>query len=246
MTETRVNDDEWDVINIPGYNLVNSFCRPATNHGGGVSIHVAETLADIKQISVDNICEQSVFECCVVEVVEIKVIVVVLYRAPKADSQIFFDKLQLLCSKLFTLNRRIIICGNLNINTLVDNKETSQLLNIMLMFNLIDLITSPTRITNRTATCIDHIITNISPEESKCEIIDTGLSDHTAQLMSFHTKKKSQDSKGLNVRKYCMKNIEKFEYTLNNIDWSPVYNEEKVDIMFNTFYDIFSCTFVSF
>ena len=83
----------------------------------------------------------------------------------------------------------------LNINLLLDEKEifsnknyrtngqnlpplTKGYLDFCFSFSLEQIISIPTRVTNKTATLIDHVLTNSSRKVSQCGDIELGISDH--------------------------------------------------------------------
>ena len=83
----------------------------------------------------------------------------------------------------------------LNINLLFDEKEifsnknyrtngqnlpplTKGYLDFCFSFSLEQLISIPTRVTSKTATLIDHVLTNSSQKVSQCGVIELGISAH--------------------------------------------------------------------
>lgn len=112
----------------------------------------------------------------------------------------------------------------------------------------------PTRITQKSRTCIDNIFTNFSIEKGK--IIEPGLSDHTAQLIQFTLQIiEKKVNKPTYRRKYYEHNITQFNELLYSQDWSPVYAAPKTDRLeldtvnasYNAFTNIFfSCFEMAF
>jgi len=85
----------------------------------------------------------------------------------------------------------LILCGDLNINYLLETPDKKRLDNIMKSFNLSQIVDFPTRITNNTATLID------------CIFLDTMLVKQIVILDSFMIK--------------CHKNIlKKRVHSINN------------------------------
>ena len=74
----------------------------------------------------------------------------------------------------------IYILGDMNINFLnyCDHTQTEEYLNMLYSYNLLPLITKPTRITHHTATLIDHIYTNVLSTNISSKIITADISDH--------------------------------------------------------------------
>ena len=55
---------------------------------------------------------------------------------------------------------------------------TKGYLDFCFSFPLEQLISIPTRITSKTATLIDHVLTNSFQKVSQCSVIELGISDH--------------------------------------------------------------------
>ena len=68
--------------------------------------------------------------------------------------------------QLNTKGHEVLVVGDLNENLLKYNedKQTSEYLDMLLTLGFMPIITKPTRITDHTATLIDHIYTN-TPEK---------------------------------------------------------------------------------
>ena len=79
--------------------------------------------------------------------------------------------------------KRLILCGDLNVNFLQHNGKLQDLQNLLLMNNLRNMVKSPTRITSHMKSLIDVIIANNSSEEKLIEILDMGYSVHLAQFL---------------------------------------------------------------
>ena len=60
----------------------------------------------------------------------------------------------------------IIICGDININRLMESEKKNQLDNLLLSYNLTGIINFPMRVQNTSATAIDNIVIDIAQFES--------------------------------------------------------------------------------
>ena len=74
----------------------------------------------------------------------------------------------------------MLVFGDLNENLLKysEDKQTSECLNMLLSLGFMPIITKPTRITDHTATLIDHIYTNTPEKLIKSGICLADISDH--------------------------------------------------------------------
>ena len=145
-----------------------------SNVGGGVGLWVSNS------VSFEPIAELSIFIPRVFESIFIKVkvdrnryiIIGNIYRpytAPFADitksNQIISDIfMQLNINDKFKNAKDVILVGDLNINLLKHSThaDTGIYLDTLLENGYLPLITLPTRISNKNATLIDHISTNIN------------------------------------------------------------------------------------
>ena len=59
-----------------------------------------------------------------------------MYRAPSGNLTYFLQNVDDVLQSLYTPSTHFIICGDININYLVDNEQKKQLENLLLMYNL--------------------------------------------------------------------------------------------------------------
>ena len=107
----------------------------------------------------------------------------------------------------------------------------------MIVRNLIPHITSPTRVTNHTATLIDHIYSNISSENVLPGTLKTDISDHYSNfiiLKSILPKTTKNDI--ISYRAMNSRAIENLNKALSEANWSQIYHSNDV----NTAYTIFT------
>lgn len=169
--------------------------------------------------------KQKLFEICGSEIPQHKLLVLCVYRTPTSDPNAFLVKLDQLLhylSRKYTRNTKIVLAGDLNINTLKKGKVTNYLRDLCLNHNLQIHINVPTR----KESCIDHIISNI--KDAEATVLPLYLPDHdTAQLLVFPVDKKDYKPKTYNITRkdYCFDNIHKFRECMRSLSWSEVYSE---------------------
>ena len=158
LTETWLNCQEDFINEIPGFNSFHSF-RP--KKGGGVSILIQSniTATIIPHLTAVN----EVFESLAVELVinKNKFNIVGTYRPPST----FLVDFNALLFNMFIENDRnkfVAIMGEFNIDTLAlsFSNQVNQFLDEIMSFHFLPLINIPTRITQTSATCIDHVHIN--------------------------------------------------------------------------------------
>ena len=105
----------------------------------------------------------------------------VIYRPPNGKTEPFGNFLKILFNKNKNTNKNYHIAGDFNLNLLDHdkNKKVRDFLNLIYQNGMIPTINKPTRVTKKTATAIDHIITNSFVENTfKTAVIKTDVSDH--------------------------------------------------------------------
>lgn len=183
---------EIEELSIDGYTMIDAFCRNGCIHGG-TGIYVCDSLAkDSKCLKfyTKKSVEMS-FECSSI-VFKNYICVITLYRSQVGDLDIFYNLLSdVLADFMARSYPYIIICGDLNIDGLVNSKELDALNDVLGSYNLRILVKEPTRIVRNpdgslTCSLLDYIITNISPEMiESCVVFDPAVSDHHAQLFKW-------------------------------------------------------------
>ena len=102
------------------------------------------------------------------------------YRPPNSSNHLFslFEKT---IDMIDAENLELYLLGDLNCNLLSDtpSTNTSELLNIFTTYNLNQLITEPTRVTNNSQTLIDLCVTNTPDKVRASSVLSIGISDHS-------------------------------------------------------------------
>ena len=79
------------------------------------------------------------------------------------------------------------MCGDLNLNFMVDNKRTQEVKNLLQSYNLTNIVKLPTRITPTSKSLIDVMIINKQHSKSEISVVEMGFSDHLAQVIKIKT-----------------------------------------------------------
>ena len=187
ITESKIDKSVLDEeIKIEGYEVLRT---GRNSFGGGVVCYIkAEIAYDRKSDFSDEI--ENVFLNILLPKSK-PILVGIIYKPP--DQTDFINKFSIAIdnTKNFNSNETYIL-GDLNFD-LLKIEETFYIRKykeFCQMYGLKQLINQPTRITENTATLLDHILTNSKDRISQYGIINTGLSDH--QLI-YCTRKVSRE-----------------------------------------------------
>jgi hypothetical protein len=88
--------------------------------------------------------------------------ILVIYRSPRDDFINFLKRLDLILQKLYNNKYNIVICGDVNVNYLMDSNRRSQLDVVLHSYNLTGVVEFPTRFGLNSETAIDNVFTDIS------------------------------------------------------------------------------------
>jgi hypothetical protein len=144
--------EDMSDFSFPGYKLANSFCRE-TNFRGGVCI-LARNDIIYQIVDLNKLCKENTFEISAVKlnICSTKVILCFVYRSPPENPNYFFKLLEKTLELLYQPTISFLICGDLNINFLMESTVKQRLESIMKIFNLTQAVTFPTRVCNNKGT----------------------------------------------------------------------------------------------
>ena len=131
-----------------------------------------------------TIMEDKIFESLFIEIkgADRNFIHGTIYRSPNSDNDannIFQEYLKKCLAKLKKSKKACFIQGDLNFNLIeVSDKHTESFTDIMFDNSFYPHINIPTRITATSATCIDHIWSNVYDSDIVCGVIPETIADH--------------------------------------------------------------------
>ena len=177
------------------------------------------------------------------------IIIGVIYRMPNACVDVFTDRLTDIMNVIEKEHKLCYIMGDLNIDFLKadDHKSTGALLDVLYSYNVFPLITKPTRVTEKTATLIDHIWTNNFDVDTHHiqGILCTSMTDHYAIFHIAGNTSNDNAPKGLPLmrRDMSQKNIMKFIDEMKLTSWQSVLDENNTQLAYSIFHEIVSSTY---
>ena len=228
MSETRLRDNHVCNISITGYEFIS---KASDTNAGGVGMYVKDNVNFIRrsdlEISLNGV------ETCFIEIPRIRqknLIIGSIYRHPHSDREDFKENMK---DKLEYLNSRgyeVYITGDINQDFFCygTDKATSNYLDMLFNLGYMPLITKPTRITNHSATLIDHIYSNAPHKVLMSGICLADISDHLpcfctlATKIPFYIREKY-------FRDFSHFNRELFDADLAKIDFNMLANTGDVN-----------------
>jgi hypothetical protein len=162
--------------------------------------------------------------------------IIFIYRLPTDSCKPILKGLDTILNLLCSTNIEFIICGDININNLVDNcKKRQQLDTLLPTYNLISSVHFPTKSQNGSISAID-ISTDITMEIiAMCPFINW-LSDHDIQIIKLHNiNTQRQSSETQIIRNFKKHSITKFKNKLSYETWDNIFVKNDVTVIFNKF-----------
>lgn len=240
LTEHWRSEAQLTSTGILNFKLISSFCRQEGHHGGS-AIFVRE---GIECKAMDWVCRKSVIfeiECAAAEVVlnGKHVIVISIYRPYSGNIKLFFEKFEEILVSVFEEKKLVFVVGDFNIELKDRNSNRNTLISLINSFNMRITIKEYTRITPNSRSCIDNILTNFKGEYEAL-VIDTCISDHTAQKLVFRLEVGVSDSY-VYRRMFTEENKINFLSKLNEQNWEDVYHIDKSNVndQWNVFHKYF-------
>ncbi len=243
LTETFLNESINDAeLAIPGYHFIRSHRRNREDkkRGGGVLLYYGE----------DYVIHNCVMTCS--NLLESIWVTVSLpkarpielcgfHRPPGASYDLSIDEMH---SQLSTRNISpavdLLLLGDCNIDFMSRSNAKTKLSNFLKLSNLDQSIKCPTRITTRTATCIDHVYSNNIDLFANAGTLQTGLSDHD---LIFVCRKKCKIRKAkvsICIRCYRHFDSDLFSHDIRSTDWTDVTLATDINIASIAFDRIFT------
>lgn len=198
-----VLSETWQLVsndfNIDGYKMY--YNEGDCNQNDGVVVYINSKL-NIKKV--DNVKWDKAgitIVRIVLSVRDIQYGITCVYRPPSTIVESFLNDLENYLTTVCLLQTEILM-GDININLLSENSvDTNNYLSLLMSHGFYSLITGPTRLTNTSKTCIDHIFLKrnfLADKNSYLSfILDTDITDHFPVLLNFS--KKVEDVKPGNI-----------------------------------------------
>lgn len=230
ITESWLNRDiDNNLLEIENYELVRNDRRDL--RGGGIAAYIGKGLS-FEIILMEN------YEFLESLWLKIKVsgeecLLGIIYRKPNTNIQNFFEIFEETLINMYSHFESITCIGDFNIDvSRFNDRQVSQLITICETFNLRQIITEPTRITNNSSSIIDLIFTN------HCNILDIGVinstfSDHFGVFCEFQSSITEEQPLLFSFRALKDINLQEFQRDLEAISFQTIYVYESIEDQIN-------------
>ena len=138
-----------------------------------------------------------------------KLIVGSLYRPPDANCE-YFEKMLDVLEKIRNENTELILLGDMKIDYKLDTLSNNPINTIENSFILTQLVDEPTRVTNDSSKCIDHILSSVPTKHEICQVAKISLSDHYMIFTCVNFLKELKDHSTRRFRDY--KNFDRLKF----------------------------------
>ena len=266
LNETCANVEKLangiDDLHIEGFHPpVHQAPARSSHRGGGLLVYINKRICeedDIESIALEE--DPSINgEVLFVKIKSCKkfsntVILGNVYRSPSSrNTQNFHRIIESSLSKLSRhKTKQILIVGDFNIDLIKyeTDENARELIDITSNHGFSQVISRPTRITDHSATLIDHIYTNKIHQVLSTSVVTLDITDHLGTYIKVSLDNtfdrtnrpvnRRNDSETCNYRLFNAVNNSKFAELLNNESWDDVKGATDADEKYNKFIEIYT------
>ena len=249
--------------------LLDGFHKPilkaplrSSGKGGGLAIYVnTRVCADeenIKEFDPNPEPENSCGEFQFVKILNCKnynktIVLGNIYRSPSRKPDAFNELFETILQKLnrHTKKKICYLVGDFNQDLIKHHTDANyqNLIDNAASHGLVQLVSRPTRITDKSATLIDHVYTNNLDNTLSCNILTLDLSDHLAthtRVLLNKTKTKhsekfrnKRNDISHDIRIFNEANNETFKNLVNNETWEEITEDLDAQNSYEKFHEIY-------
>ena len=242
VSETWLNSKTTNLeIEIPGYNIHR--VDRENKAGGGVYIYVRQTYKTICLRDISSISASGFHQLWLkVQVRHLKSIIIsTVYRPPNTPTSCFDSDFAANFVYASSLNAPIYILGDVNCNLLKPEAPDCKVLaNFCSSYNLTQLITEPTRVTEQTSSLLDTIFVSDIKQVRESFVMHSSVSDHDLVCLTLRLKKPRPKPVYINIRSFKHYNREAFLKDILQAPWSVIDVFTDIDDKVNAFNTMFN------
>lgn len=224
----EINETEYE---IEGYN--NIVCFSSSRHTGGAVIYIRKSIK-YKVIKIES--KDLMFWSLSIEVLDcaIRGIIGIIYRSPSYRLDDSLNNFDNFLDTIINLRKCNTIMGDINIDMNKDkNADVAKLNRIFDKYDLVQCVNFDTRITDRSATKIDFVVSNKSDAVRCDKLINYKISDHETIKIDQICDKQMECA---TEKVLSWKNYSKIDLidNIRKCDWSRFYScdiNKKVELI---------------
>lgn len=227
-------------IAIDNYKFVRS---DRSSRGGGVGLYIKDYL---KFEMILAQCDDALEQLWIKFKIKQKFYTLgVLYRPPQSNFNSFLNLIETSATSLLNDTDYFIFTGDVNINIFdTESIKTKQFEEMLDVYNLTQIVTDPTRITQTSCTLIDVFVISDSKLVQEIEVLDGhNLADHDIINCKLLFTKKKTEPIIKTYRNFRNFNYESFNHDLQLLDLDHIFYLQDVDQKLEYFNDCIQSLF---
>ena len=230
----------------------------SSGKGGGLAIYIHKRVTDLENIELFSPNPEPHNTCGEFQFVKIHrckgynrtKIIGNIYRSPARQPEAFLEIFKATLHNLGRHSRKhMTLHGDFNLDLLKHSSEQAcqSIIDIASTYGFLQIVSRPTRITDRSATLIDHIYTNNLEDTISCNILTTDISDHLAIVTTINldntstspyrlaTRANLDPAEANTTRKFNEANNYKFRELILEENWDEILENSDADEQFTNF-----------
>lgn len=194
-----------------------------------------------KTVDFQKYCRELDAEFCGMEISR-DFLVIVVYRSSRCGNfSTFLECFDNLLYDFTDKYKKIVVLGDFNIHFDKESNDKSNFLSLINSYGLEVTISDYTRVSERSKSCLDNILTTFDGDHFKTEVIEPCLSDHYGQVIYLNLNNNSKSIQGGNfVRVVTDRGLFKMKECLNVMDMGSYYGSQNVEYLSDFVLNLFS------
>lgn len=248
LTEVWVNSNEIKFYNLLQYNVF--FKCNERHRAGGVVVYVKKSITNVVYFELQ--CQSADLMLISLELFGQQFSILAIYRLQFFTADVFVRELSSLFRSANNNLRNIknlLWIGDVNINILDVNdfnQATDEYNALMAINGLECVLNEPTRITEHSKTCIDHVFARLSDKSiatveatvKQLDITDHSLVQVIVRVLVGGGGSRTRDLPPSPSTVRYRTDYTKLDQLTDNVDWSSVYTQPDASSAFDDFFEI--------